>query len=74
MVWAVDMEAAVKKRRSPNFDFKDMKVLTRIVATLDPHRVITSSSKDAGTLAQKRQVWDEIVQVSVHAHDFLAVM
>ena len=49
-----------KKARGANFDHKDMEVLIKLVATIDPQRVVTSSGKDAGTMAKKKDLWDKI--------------
>jgi len=46
-----------KRKRSPNFDFKDMEVLVQLVASLDPEKVLTSCGKDAGILAKKKKIW-----------------
>jgi len=52
-----------KKKRSANYDFKDLQVLVQLAAKLDPDRLISSSNKDAGTIAKKRVIWDKIVKV-----------
>jgi len=50
---------AKKRKRSHNFDFKDMEVLVKLVSSLDPEKIITYASKDAGILAKKKNIWGQ---------------
>jgi len=61
-----DGQPPAKKKRSANFDFKDMNILVQIVAKYDPGRVISSANKDAGTIAKKKLIWDKVLMVRLY--------
>lgn len=53
-----------RKKRSQNFDHKEMKTLTKLVASIDKRKWLSAAGKDAGTNEKKRKIWAQIVEVS----------